>query len=68
VHAVIQNICKSLLGTPDDNIDPNSQNVNDPEITPFAIAAGKRMCANLVKGACNAANKNGGMTSLKLIA
>jgi len=35
---------------------------------PFAIPAGNRMCANLVKGACNAANKNGGMTSLKLIA
>lgn len=43
------------------------QNVNDPEMMPFAIAAGKRMCARRVKGACKMANNVGGITSLSLI-
>ena len=48
-------------------IKNNSQNAKEPEITPFAIAAGKMVCASFVNGACNAANKKGGITSLKLI-
>lgn len=44
----------------------NSQNVKEPAMMPFAIAVGKIVCASFVKGACSAANKVGGMTSLNL--
>jgi hypothetical protein len=31
------------------------------------MGAGKMVCASFVNGACNIANRDGGMTSLKLI-
>jgi hypothetical protein len=48
-------------------IGQHPQNAKEPEIIPFAMAAGKIKCASLVNGACNDANNNGGMTSLNLM-
>jgi hypothetical protein len=42
------------------------QKAKEPEIMPFATAVGNIVCASFVKGACNAANSVGGMTSLNL--
>ena len=42
------------------------QNAKEPEMIPFAMAVGKIMYANRVKGACRMKNSAGGITNLKL--
>ena len=39
--------------------------MNEPDIMPFATAAGKMTCANLVNGVSRTKKRRGGMTSRK---
>lgn len=66
MHAIVEHVYIIVELTVCQDLSVYSQNVKAPAIIPFATAAGKRMCAKRVKGACNMMKRTGGMTSLNL--
>lgn len=66
MHAIVQHVSIIVESRVCQDLSVYSQNVKAPAIIPFATAAGKRMCAKRVNGACNMMKRTGGMTSLNL--
>lgn len=68
VHTVVDDVYMNCLSkrTQGGSNSKYSQKVYEPEMTPFAIAGGKRACASCVNGYDRRVNSTGGITSLRL--